>query len=139
VAVERRAQAAAARARKAKLDALDCYVPPDQVAGAGESERRKLFAEAAWWVAVNGVGVDPPDELRRMLQKLKKKNETLFMKQVLMPTLPAPPKEAPLPPPSSEPTEREVLGDSLERIDRYLRTVEDAVKGENANGLAVDA
>jgi hypothetical protein len=131
VAAARRAQAAAARAKKAKLDALDCYSPPDAVAGAGESERRRLFAEAAWWVAVHGVGVDPPDELRRMLQKLKKKNETLFMKQVLMQSLPAPPREAPLPTPPQPPTKQELVGDCREKLAEWWAERQAALTGRD--------
>jgi hypothetical protein len=73
------------------------------------------------------------------MQQFKKKHYTLFLK-MLFAAVPAPPREAPLPPPEREQTEREVLGNVLERIEAYLQRHESrAAKEENANGLAVDA
>jgi hypothetical protein len=130
---ERRTRAAAARARKAKLDALNHYVAPPEVLNASDSERRKILAEQVWWAHTHGVDVDPPDEGCRVMQQLKKKHYSLFMK-MLFAAVPSPPREAPLRPPERERTEKEVLGNVMDRIDAYLRNME-----ENANGLAIDA
>jgi hypothetical protein len=117
IAAERRALAAAAREKKAVMHA---YLPSAEAVSAGESERRRLLAEAAWWVALHPVSVTPPDELRRMLQKVKRANESLFVKQFVLAVLPAPPKEAPLPPPAPERTEARVLGPVREKLRRLL-------------------
>jgi len=139
VAAERRALAGKARERKARLEALRHYVAPPEVLNASDSERRKILAEQVWWAHTHGADVDPPDEGCRVMQQFKKKHYTLFLK-MLFAAVPGPPREAPLPPPERERTEREVAGNVLERIDSYLRRVEGrAATEENANGLAVDA
>jgi len=120
VRAQRREQAAAARAKKARKRERDHYVPPEEVLNAGESERRRLLAEAVWWAFVNGADAEPPDEARRVMQKLKKQNETLFMKQFVLAVLPAPPKEAPLPPPEQERTEENVLGQARGRLRKLI-------------------
>jgi hypothetical protein len=78
------------------------------------------LSEAVWWVTVNGVDVEPPDELTRMLQKAKKGNETQFLKQFALAVLPAPPKEAPLPPPVPERTEERIIGPEMARLRQFL-------------------
>ena len=120
IAAERRAQAAAARAKKAQERERNAYVAPEEVTNAGESERRRLLAQSVWWVSVNGADVVPPDELTRMLQKAKKRNETQFLKQFALPVLPAPPREAPLPPPEQERTEENVIGPEMEKLRQLL-------------------
>jgi len=120
IAAERRLRAAAARSKKAQKRERDSYAPPAEVVNAGESERRQLLAEAVWWAFVNGADAEPPDEARRVMQKLKKQNETLFMKQFVLAVLPAPPKEAPLPPPEPERTEDNVIGPEMGRLRKLL-------------------
>jgi hypothetical protein len=117
---QRRKFAAAARAKKARKRERDHYVPPEEVLNAGESERRRLLAEAVWWAFVNGADAEPPDEARRAMQKLKKQNEALFMKQFVLAVLPAPPKEAPLPPPEPERTEERIIGPEMGKLRRLL-------------------
>src|SRR5262249_30592219 len=120
IAAERRELAAAARWKKARKQEQDHYVPPAEVVNAGEREGRRLLAEAVWWVTVNGVDVEPPNELTRMLQTAKKRNESLFLKQFVLAVLPGPPKEAPLPAPEPERTEKVVIGPEMDRLRKLL-------------------
>jgi hypothetical protein len=120
IAAKRREHAAAVREKKAQKRERDAFVAPEEVSGASDSQRRKLLSEAVWWVTVNGVDVEPPDELTRMLQKAKKSNETLFLKQFALAVLPAPPKEAPLPPPEPERTEENIIGPEMGRLDKFI-------------------
>jgi hypothetical protein len=140
IAAERRTLAAAARAKKARERERNAYEAPAEVSAASESQRRRLLAEAVWWVTVNGVDVEPPDELRRMLQKAKRQNETHFLKQFVLAVLPAPPREAPLPAPEPERTEKAVLGGVLDKIEQWFKENSPAgAHSEGTNELAVDA
>src|SRR5262245_47765498 len=112
---------AGVRARRQR----DHYVPAAEVIAAGESERRRLFAEAAWWVLTHGVRVEPPDELRRVLQRVKRANSLLFLKQVLA-VMPPPPRESPLPPPEPERTEATVIGPEMEKLRQLLAELQTA-------------
>ena len=60
----------------------DRYVPPEEMLEADRWEGRQLLAEATWWVALHGVKAAPPDELHRMLQRIKRKNPTLFFNRL---------------------------------------------------------
>ena len=100
-------------------------MPPAEVVNASERERRRLMSEAVWWVCVNGVEVEPSDELRRMLQRQKKRNESLFLKQFALAVIPDPPKEPPLPPPEPPRTEKIVIGAEMERLRQFLKELED--------------
>jgi len=128
VTAERRVRATAARAKKARKRERNAYAAPKEVSGASDSQRRKLLSEAVWWVTVNGVDVETPDELTRMLQKAKKTNVTQFLKQFALAVLPAPPKEAPLPPPEPERTEERIIGPEMKKLRQWL---EDHRRGQS--------
>jgi hypothetical protein len=113
------------RKNKAKRDARDAYVAPDEVINAGESERRKILSQQIWWADQMGPNVEPPDEGTRVMQRLKRRNFPLFAKMLLS-VLPSPPKEAPLPPPPVERTERVVIGAEMDKLRQLLSEWEGA-------------
>jgi hypothetical protein len=116
------------RAKKARERELDHYLAPDEVINASESERRRLLSEAVWWAFTHDADADPPDEARRVFQKLKRRNESLFLKQFVLAVLPGPPKEPPLPAPEPERTIDSVIGRKV-----WNQLLESLAEYENAS------
>ena len=56
------------------------------------SKRRKVLETAAWWVFTHDDGDEPPNAATKRLQAVAKADPVAFMRTILFPSLPAPPK-----------------------------------------------
>jgi hypothetical protein len=84
-------------------------------------EYRKRLMKAAWWVVMHKENARGPSQLHRILQAVCVDDPKGFVRNILLPSLPPPPREQPMPVEKEVDREKELIGDSLEALDRWWR------------------
>lgn len=103
----------------------------------GTSQRRKRLEDAAWWVGTHELDARAPSRLHKLLQTVCRADELAFARQVLMQTLPAPPKESPLVAVKSErELEGEAAGNYLETVRAMLKELKELKEKRDVSGSA---